>query len=109
MAGTEELEALVQTFIERPAALRLQQLLAEGLITASDRDLFLVSARKYHEAAFAHYAEYDPAVRHELVKALLVDYQQELGRLLDEMAARRRPRAIETRGGFLRKLWHRNR
>ncbi|MET7990252.1 hypothetical protein ABZU76_05015 [Amycolatopsis sp. NPDC005232] len=108
MTGTEELEGLVRTVVEQPAAVRLRQLLAEGLITASDRDLFLVSAQKYREAAFAQYADFDPAVRHELVKALLVDYQQELGRLLDDMAARRRPpTAIEASGEVLRGLWRR--
>ncbi|MFI5607607.1 hypothetical protein [Amycolatopsis sp. NPDC051903] len=106
----QDLEALVQTVIERPAALRLRQLLAEGLITASDRDLFFVSAQRYKEAAFTQYADFDPAVRDELVKALLSDYQRELDRLLGEITARRRtPPPLETphRAGFLRRLFKR--
>ncbi|HET6707818.1 hypothetical protein, partial [Amycolatopsis sp.] len=83
-----DLEALVRTHIEEPAARRLLEMQAAGLITEADGDVFRASAQRYKEAAFAQYAGFDPDVRSQLVQALLADYEREVARLLREIAAR---------------------
>ena len=83
-----DLEALVRTQIEEPAARRLLEMRAAGLITESDSEVFRASAQRYKEAAFAQYDGFDPDVRSQLVQALLADYEREVARLLREIAAR---------------------
>ncbi|MEU0529390.1 hypothetical protein [Amycolatopsis tolypomycina] len=83
-----DLEALVRTHIEEPAARRLLEMQAAGLITEADSEVFRASAQRYKEAAFAQYAGFDPDVRSQLVQALLADYEREVARLLQEIAAR---------------------
>ncbi|WP_410608771.1 hypothetical protein [Amycolatopsis sp. lyj-109] len=84
-----DLEALVRTQIEEPAARRIFEMQAAGLITETDGEVFRASAERYKEAAFAQYAGFDPDVRSQLVQALLADYEREVARLLREIAARR--------------------
>jgi len=83
-----DLEALVRTQIEAPAARRLLEMKAAGLIAEGDEEVFRASAQRYKEAAFAQYAGFDPDVRSQLVQALLADYEREVARLLREIAAR---------------------
>jgi hypothetical protein len=83
-----DLEALVRTQIEEPAARRILEMQAAGLITKADGEIFRTSAQRYKEAAFAQYAGFDPDVRSQLVQALLADYEREVARLLREIAAR---------------------
>jgi hypothetical protein len=92
-----DLESLIREQIEAPAARQIQSLLAAGVITGEDAELFRVSAARFKSAALAEYEGFDPTVRHQLVKAVLTSYQLEIGRLLNTINNRSGPPAHVTK------------
>jgi hypothetical protein len=88
MSDRAELEALIRTQIEEPAGHRILEMVRTGLIEQADADLFSTSAQRYKAAVLAEYDSFDPRVRDELRKSLLTDYQNEIERLIKDVAAR---------------------
>ncbi|XVS62153.1 hypothetical protein ACQPYE_28315 [Actinosynnema sp. CA-299493] len=88
MSDRAELEALIRTQIEEPAGRRILEMVRAGHIGRADVDLFSTSAERYKTAVLAEYESFDPRVRDELRKSLLVDYQHEIDRLIKDIVAR---------------------
>jgi hypothetical protein len=88
MNARAELEALIRTQIEEPAGRQILDMVRAGRIEKADADLFGTSADRYKAAVLAEYESFDPRVRDELRKSLLTDYQNEIDRLIKDIAAR---------------------
>lgn len=88
MSDRAELEALIRAQIEEPAGRRILDMVRAGRIGRADADLFSTSAERYKAAVLAEYESFDPRVRDELRKSLLSDYQNEIDRLIKDIAAR---------------------
>jgi hypothetical protein len=88
MGDTEELEQLIRVQIDEPVVRELQQMYHQGLVSKLDVDKFRVSARRYKAAVLTEHKSLDPAVRHELVKSLLSDYQATINKLVLDIAKR---------------------
>lgn len=88
MSDHTELEALIRAQIEEPAGRRILDMVRTGQIDRADADLFGTSADRYKAAVLAEYESFDPRVRDELRKSLLTDYQNEIDRLIKDIAGR---------------------
>ena len=86
--NSAELLAAIDYHIERPAFVRVQQLIGTGQMTIADAALFRSSAQVYKSALLSRYDGFDPRVRNALLSTLFGDYRREIDRLLVDVERR---------------------
>lgn len=88
MDDTEDLNQLIRAQIDEPAVRDLREMHQQGVVTKLDVEKFRTSVQQYKSAILDEYANLDPAVRQELIKSLLSDYQMMVNSMIMNISKR---------------------